>query len=108
MRPTSSTSTTNIWRSPIPYLFGGLGLMMLLISVALIMLACSLKKISNNSSTVDDEQLKSASKPVNRVIDMEPKLVVIMAGDDKPTYIATPITSSSSSSSTALVCCDQV
>ncbi|KAM7510211.1 hypothetical protein LguiB_009086 [Lonicera macranthoides] len=79
------------WNSPVPYLFGGLALMLGLIALALIILACSYKKPPNNSSNDDAEEEKSA-KPV-RVLqpEWEPKIVVIMAGDNNPTYLAEPI-----------------
>ncbi|CAK7334824.1 unnamed protein product [Dovyalis caffra] len=88
-------STINIlWHSPMPYLFGCLGLMLLAIAVALITLACSYyRKHSGNSSS--DQEEKSAAIPISMlVLDAEPKIVVIMPGEDKPTYLATPIDSS--------------
>ncbi|KAH8511196.1 hypothetical protein POPTR_004G108800v4 [Populus trichocarpa] len=88
------TSTINLWRSPIPYLFGSLGILLSIIVVALITLACSYyRKHSRNSSS--DEQEKPAAIPIRMpVLDAEPKIVVIMAGENKPAYLATPINSS--------------
>lgn len=62
-----------------------------LIALALIILACSYKKSPNNSSNDDAEEEKSA-KPV-RVLqpEWEPRIVVIMAGDNNPTYLAEPV-----------------
>ncbi|PHT57019.1 hypothetical protein CQW23_05505 [Capsicum baccatum] len=78
------------WKSPLPYLFGSLGLMLLLIVVALIVLACSFHKRLSSS----DQQIKSACPPVNStVVEMSPRIVVIMAGDQKPTHIGVPISS---------------
>ncbi|KAF5958467.1 hypothetical protein HYC85_005692 [Camellia sinensis] len=82
------------WSSPIPYLFGGLALMLGLITVALIILAYSYKKQPSNSSSVDaEDQIPKTTEAAN----FEPKFLVVMAGDYKPTYLATPISSSSSS-----------
>ncbi|XP_061344290.1 protein GLUTAMINE DUMPER 6-like [Gastrolobium bilobum] len=90
--PSSSTSGIKIWKSPIPYLFGGLALMLALISVALVILVCSYKKRSSQSSDAA-EDMKQAM-PKNIEINSEPEVLVIMAGDDKPTYLAKPISSS--------------
>ncbi|KAF9684050.1 hypothetical protein SADUNF_Sadunf04G0077300 [Salix dunnii] len=87
-------STENLWRSPIPYLFGSLGILLSIIAVALITLACSYcRKHCGNSS--GDEQAKPAAIPLSSpVLDAEPKIVVIMAGESKPAYLATPVNSS--------------
>jgi len=54
MRPSSdSTSTINVWRSPTPYLFGSLGLLLAIIAVALTSLACSYYR---NSSGDQEEK----------------------------------------------------
>ncbi|KAJ4707186.1 Protein GLUTAMINE DUMPER [Melia azedarach] len=81
------------WNSPIPYLFGGLGLMLGLITIALLILACSYRKSSSNLQSEDEE--KSGDKKVNmQQIEMEPKIVVIMAGEDNPRYLAKPVSCS--------------
>ncbi|KAK9272045.1 hypothetical protein L1049_002414 [Liquidambar formosana] len=88
-RNTSSTARVQLWKSPIPYLFGGIAVMIGLIAVALVILACSNRKHSPN----DAEE-----KPVINTMaeaEAEPEIVVIMAGENNPTYIATPLTSSS-------------
>ncbi|CAN4084294.1 unnamed protein product [Withania somnifera] len=98
------------WHSPVPYLFGGLAAMLGLIAFALLILACSYWKLSghleenqegdleegnnnNNNSNGDDD-----GKMVEPKI-LEEKYLVIMAGQLKPTYIATPSLSSSRASS---------
>ncbi|KAA8547855.1 hypothetical protein F0562_004284 [Nyssa sinensis] len=97
MRPTNTTATTvdggsRQWNSPIPYLFGGLALTLGLVALALIILACSYKRSSSGSST--EVQEKPADMPMNVLQpEMEPKIVVIMAGDDNPTYLAKPSSS---------------
>ncbi|KAK3409308.1 hypothetical protein EUGRSUZ_J01435 [Eucalyptus grandis] len=98
MRATSSASNTHIWSSPIPYLFGGLAVMLILIAVALIILACSYwKRPSNASGDADEKPVKSMIPP----LDLEPRIVVILAGDEKPKYLAKPVTSLPS-------CCEKV
>ncbi|KAJ6960344.1 hypothetical protein NC653_038390 [Populus alba x Populus x berolinensis] len=75
--------------SPIPYLFSGLGLMFGLVAVALMILACSYRKSSPNSAT--DPEVQASANQVQMKAEMEPKIVVIMAGDDSPTYLANPV-----------------
>ncbi|MCE3051444.1 hypothetical protein HAX54_049850 [Datura stramonium] len=99
------------WHSPVPYLFGGLAAMLGLIAFALLILACSYWRLSghldeenqqgdieegnnnnnNNNNNVGD--IKLVEKPI-----LEEKFLVIMAGQLKPTYIATPSLSSRASS----------
>lgn len=88
----------NFWHTPIPYLYGGLGPMMILIVIPLMVLACSHRK----SSTISDHQ-STASAPeeacVRAPIDLEPRFVVIVAGEEKPTFLAKPVPSVHASSS---------
>ncbi|XP_031373406.1 protein GLUTAMINE DUMPER 2-like [Punica granatum] len=84
------------WHSPVPYLFGGLAAMLGLIAFALLILACSYWKISGNPSEGGEEGdvEKGAAEKGKEVIRVyEEKIVVIMAGDEKPTYLATPVCS---------------
>ncbi|KAI6670456.1 hypothetical protein NL676_005341 [Syzygium grande] len=94
----SSMSSTQTWSSPIPYLFGGLALTLILISASLIMLACSYWKRPSGELHEADEKLPKA---VITPMDAEPKIAVIMAGDDMPTYLAKPVTPPPT-------CCNQV
>ncbi|XVF81856.1 hypothetical protein PTKIN_Ptkin15bG0189200 [Pterospermum kingtungense] len=98
MRPVINNSTAAVtragfrhWNSPIPYLFGGLALMLGLIAMALVILACSFKKTPSNSS--DEADQEKPAKQVTMQLEMEPKIVVIMAGDQNPTYLAKPVSS---------------
>lgn len=59
-----------------------------LIAVALIVLACSHRK--SHGSAASGGELKDKETPVG---DQGPQFLVIMAGDDKPTYLAKPISS---------------
>ncbi|KAJ8751874.1 hypothetical protein K2173_026076 [Erythroxylum novogranatense] len=89
----SGTSTSGRgfghWNSPVPYVFVGLALMLGLISVALIILACSYRKPPPSSTHADQE--RSDKQVQMSPVDVEPKIVVIMAGDHNPTYFANPV-----------------
>lgn len=105
----SNTTTTTIangnhsfwqWNSPLPYLFGSLGIMVALITVALVMLACSIHKQSSRASSSTSAAAAAAAmeeKSVKVGIDEDssnnsaPQILVIMAGDDNPTHLAIPI-----------------
>ncbi|XP_027074659.1 protein GLUTAMINE DUMPER 2-like [Coffea arabica] len=80
------------WNSPLPYLFFGLGAMLTLITVALVILACSYHKRFSNVSGGDEE--KSSVKPsTTTAAAMTPQIVVIMAGDENPSHLAVPVSS---------------
>ncbi|KAK7265308.1 hypothetical protein RJT34_32926 [Clitoria ternatea] len=103
--PISSQQPHSPWHSPVPYLFGGLAAMLGLIAFALLILACSYWKLSgylegNGESERDleagegkNDQDQKPPKPY------EEKILVIMAGQEKPTFLATPSMSSSTSTS---------
>nr|XP_009765071.1 PREDICTED: protein GLUTAMINE DUMPER 2-like [Nicotiana sylvestris]XP_016440242.1 PREDICTED: protein GLUTAMINE DUMPER 2-like [Nicotiana tabacum] len=83
------------WHSPAPYLFAGVAAMLGLIAFALVILACSYRKRSSDDPEAgadEDDNLKVM--PV-----FEEKIVVIMAGDLNPTFLAMPIYMSSKGSS---------
>ncbi|KAG7559338.1 hypothetical protein ISN45_Aa05g009350 [Arabidopsis thaliana x Arabidopsis arenosa] len=91
MRPTPKVE---IWKSPVPYLFGGLFLLVLLIALALLSLVCTHQKSpssSNNNNPIDEEDDvgdKEAKPITSKYL---PKIVVILAGDNKPTCLAVPV-----------------
>ncbi|KAH6803065.1 hypothetical protein C2S51_034511 [Perilla frutescens var. frutescens] len=76
------------WNSPIPYLFGGLALVLVVVALALIMLACSNRNSSSSEQSSDEKSEKAvhALQP-----EMEPRIVVIMAGETNPTHLAKPM-----------------
>lgn len=77
----------SLWRTPTPYLFLGFATMMALIAVALLALMCARRKASSSSANGGDE--KPASVRVLVPLDREPpKVVVVMAGDALPSFIA--------------------
>ncbi|XP_008445290.2 LOW QUALITY PROTEIN: protein GLUTAMINE DUMPER 5-like [Cucumis melo] len=98
------------WHSPVPYLFGGLAAMLGLIAFALLILACSYWKLSiqteeregengdlesgNNIGEMEEEKIKQ--QQTKKIF--EEKILVIMAGDQNPTFLATPVTTPKSSS----------
>ncbi|PON73165.1 hypothetical protein PanWU01x14_060060 [Parasponia andersonii] len=101
--PTAAMTQRSPWHSPVPYLFGGLAAMLGLIAFALLILACSYWRLSGQMDERDrhggdddrDERdlesgagEKDSGKGVVKVY--EEKILVIMAGDDKPTFLATP------------------
>lgn len=93
------------WHSPVPYLFGGLAAMLGLIAFALLILACSYWKLSGYLDSAsngpesggdlesgdgkprDSGAAKASPHP------LEQRIVVIMAGEEKPTFLATPMSS---------------
>ncbi|KAL9239803.1 hypothetical protein vseg_014089 [Gypsophila vaccaria] len=84
------------WHSPVPYLFGGLAAMLGLIAFALLILACSYWRLSTDDDD-DDEQQRGydleKGEGVNNLKNpplYEDKIVVIMAGNDLPTFLAKP------------------
>ncbi|XP_038887934.1 protein GLUTAMINE DUMPER 2-like [Benincasa hispida] len=85
--PPTAAVKLHLWKSPIPYLFGGLSLALLLIAAALIILACSFRKRFTGG---EKDPQAAASAAVDLV--MEPKVLVIMAGDNMPTFLALPAT----------------
>ncbi|XVE63414.1 hypothetical protein DITRI_Ditri07aG0018600 [Diplodiscus trichospermus] len=119
--PSVATTPHSPWHSPVPYLFGGLAAMLGLIAFALLILACSYWKLSGYLENGEggqgerdleagegkgDETQKGGGAPV-----MEQKFLVIMAGEVKPTFLATPISSTKSSSfadkSEKSCCCEK-
>ncbi|KAE8696045.1 Protein GLUTAMINE DUMPER 4 [Hibiscus syriacus] len=95
MRPASNSTAAATgavfrhWNSPIPYLFGGIAAMLGLIAIALVILACSWKESSTHGDEAEEKPSKQGVAAMQ--LEMEPKIVVIMAGDENPTYIANPI-----------------
>ncbi|KAI3772002.1 hypothetical protein L6452_03176 [Arctium lappa] len=109
LSPSSSAAMSaqrSPWHSPVPYLFGGLAAMLGLIAFALLILACSYWKLSGYLDNRPDaerdlESGDSDTKPDNdddkTPTVLEEKYLVIMAGEARPTYLATPVSSIASS-----------
>lgn len=69
--------------------------MLALIAAALTILGCSDNNAPPDEATEVDE---SNSKPARMPMEMEPKIVVIMAGDEFPRYLAWPAGAGATSS----------
>ncbi|KAF8769408.1 hypothetical protein HU200_006436 [Digitaria exilis] len=103
---TGGAAAHSAWHSPVPYLFGGLAAMLGLIAFALLILACSYWKLSGyleggagrggDGDGSGTDGTKPAASDLPPPI-WEEKILVIMAGDVKPTYLATPMSSRASS-----------
>jgi hypothetical protein len=78
------------WSTPTPYLFIGFGIVMSLIAVALAVLLCSRHKEGRRED--EEEVIVQAGMMSVRVLaplDREsPKVVVVMAGDEAPSFLA--------------------
>ncbi|GAV77836.1 hypothetical protein CFOL_v3_21306 [Cephalotus follicularis] len=88
--------------SPVPYLFGGLAAMLGLIAFALFILGCSYWKLSTRGEGGNERDLESNGNEkegdsVKPVKVYEDNILVIMAGHEKPTFLATPTSSKASS-----------
>ncbi|CAL0304954.1 unnamed protein product [Lupinus luteus] len=86
------------WHSPVPYLFTALTAMLGLIAFTmLIQLAYKFWKLSEhieeNEEAKEDLEAQKATPQAH-----EEKIFVVMAGQEKPTFLATPMWSKNSSS----------
>ncbi|CAM0909043.1 unnamed protein product [Alopecurus aequalis] len=99
---TAAAAAHSPWQSPVPYLFGGLAAMLGLIAFALLILACSYWKLSGYLDAPSDGaqdgdsaggEKGSASGTARPAADFLEHVVVIMAGEERPTFLAKPATS---------------
>lgn len=86
------------WKLPVPYLFGGLAAMLGLIAFALLVLACSYWGLSPHRDPAETGEQHEEGKPhddgaaAKDPANLEDgRLLVIMAGDRAPSFIAVPI-----------------
>ncbi|KAL0407881.1 UNVERIFIED_CONTAM: protein GLUTAMINE DUMPER 1 [Sesamum radiatum] len=101
--PPATTTQRSPWHSPVPYLFGGLAAILGLIAFALLILACSYWKLSDQVNgredggdrDVEGGEKGESSSDAKAPPAFEEKVLVIMAGEVKPTFLATPISNSS-------------
>lgn len=75
-----------------PYLFGGFAIIFLAIFMALFAITCSRCKkksriLSPSSSPYNKDDIHNQ---IEMIVTLKPKIAVIMAGDDKPSYLASP------------------
>ncbi|GJW44177.1 glutamine dumper 2-like protein [Tanacetum coccineum] len=86
----SSTKTSTFWRLDelrVIDLFTGIAVMLAMIVVVLVVLACSQRNMLFDPTNDFDVEMGKIEKIQDTG---SPKTVVIMAGDNVPTYIATP------------------
>ncbi|XP_010514689.1 PREDICTED: protein GLUTAMINE DUMPER 6 [Camelina sativa] len=90
-----TTPKVEIWKSPVPYLFGGLFFLVLLIALALLSLVCTHQKApsssSSNNNHIDEDDDVGDKEAKTITEEYLPKIVVILAGDDIPTCLAVPV-----------------
>ncbi|XP_022937002.1 protein GLUTAMINE DUMPER 5 [Cucurbita moschata] len=87
----------SLWHSPLPYLFGGLASMMILITFSLVLLACSHWNLCRRNRGSDDlenggsNEAKIDSEMRSEKANYDDNVLVIMAGNQKPTFLARPV-----------------
>ncbi|RCV22092.1 hypothetical protein SETIT_4G192500v2 [Setaria italica] len=98
----NGTAPHSPWQSPVPYLFGGLAAMLGLIAFALLILACSYWKLSGYLDADRDRRAGeagadgekgSAAGAARPAAGFQEHVVVIMAGEEMPTFLAMPAAS---------------
>ncbi|OEL28522.1 hypothetical protein BAE44_0010459 [Dichanthelium oligosanthes] len=104
--PAAAALPSSPWHSPVPYLFGGLAAMLALITLALLILACSYWKLNNYLGTGDAAAAASSSAPgatdgegskspaataTASPATFADLVAVVMAGEKTPTFLAAPI-----------------
>ncbi|KAE8700296.1 Protein GLUTAMINE DUMPER 1 [Hibiscus syriacus] len=105
LSPPAMAQPRSPWHSPVPYLFGGLATMLGLIAFALLILACSYWRLSGlldnhgegGDAERDVESGENEGESTKPVKVYEEKILVIMAGEEKPTFLATPVCTKASS-----------
>lgn len=99
--PSNRESTFSLWHSPIAYLIGGLGAIMALLAFALCILACCNWKRPRGSleeNNLRSEQHRESNigrcgeenelmKNITSASSNDERVVVIMGGDETPTFI---------------------
>jgi len=86
----------------VPYLFGGLAAMLALITLALLILACSYWKLNNYLGTGNDAAAAASAQgatdgdggsksPAAAAAAFADLVAVVMAGEKTPTFLAAPI-----------------
>jgi hypothetical protein len=96
--PAPGSSASTAWQSPVPYyLFGGLAATLGLIALSLLALACSHWKLSVSGGSLlpaggpDDGGLERQDGDGKAAGERwRERVLVIMAGDEMPTFLATP------------------
>lgn len=88
----SRSAGTTRWKTPILVtIFGGLVIFSVIIAIALLFLACYYRV---SAQEVSREKEEKSMDSVDIPAAVAPEIVVILAGDEQPTLIAKPCTSS--------------
>ncbi|GLJ43161.1 hypothetical protein SUGI_0896050 [Cryptomeria japonica] len=101
----NSTNSVNalpnsLWHSPVPYLLGGVCVIVLLLAVAFILLLLSSLKIAHNGPSgnegahminIEDGEKNAETKLSGCDQKTVESVIVVMAGDEEPSFLATPI-----------------
>ncbi|KAG5614807.1 hypothetical protein H5410_014631 [Solanum commersonii] len=69
-----------------PYLYGGITIFMALIAITCSRCMKKFRILSSSSSLYKYD----IHNQIEMVVTIKPKIVVVMAGDDKPSYLASP------------------
>ena len=81
--------------SLVPFVFVVLAAMTALVAIALVILTCFHTKSTEGNHQLTITSLdRTAEKPVVAPLDMEPRIAVVMAGDEHPSFLAKPLYSS--------------
>ncbi|CAA3007160.1 Hypothetical predicted protein [Olea europaea subsp. europaea] len=96
--PSLSPAHHSSWHSPATYLFGGLAALLVLTFLAIFIMSFTylklidyLEKRRNGGVPGSESGALELAQPV-----LEEKYLVIVAGEDKPTFLATPMSSKAS------------
>ncbi|KAM7277943.1 hypothetical protein ACFE04_005077 [Oxalis oulophora] len=92
INPTNSRASISLfqWNTPLPYIFIFLMLVFGIIAVSLLILACCHKKSSAEDHSCEEKEEKSQEIVENPASKL-PEVVVILAGDDRPRFVAKPV-----------------
>ncbi|KAK4362336.1 hypothetical protein RND71_017577 [Anisodus tanguticus] len=90
MKATGTSAEFWLWNSPIPYIYCGLAVIFASIGFALIFLIFCRQNSASTEPLVETDEEKKRHQI--HFLDPEPKFVVVFAGNDKPLYIAKPLT----------------
>ncbi|XP_042964698.1 protein GLUTAMINE DUMPER 2-like [Carya illinoinensis] len=79
--------------SPVPYLFLGIAFVFLVIAVAVLVLACSRCRMIARppAAALPSKEKPGTTTQMRTQEEVEPRIVVVMAGDDRPLFLANPI-----------------
>ncbi|KAK8654933.1 hypothetical protein V6N13_107528 [Hibiscus sabdariffa] len=95
---TSSAQPCSTWHCPMPYLFGGMASMLGLVGFTPLILACSYCRHSRGvwpTLMVESDEKDGNLNKNMKVYDEN--ILVIMAGDGRPTFLATSTSAKASS-----------